>query len=259
MIKKLLKDLAPVAALALGAMAAGCGEMNVSFGEGDGVPLSELDMSGPAPRSLVLASPDSVVVTRGDRLAITVEGDADATEAMRFSLDDDTLAISREKDARQTRGRATIRVTMPSLHAIVLAGSGGIAAQSMAGNAEVTIAGSGRVDVATLQAQKLDVNLAGSGTFAAGGSAERLDLTVAGSGTAEMDELQVERADVNIMGSGEGAFASDGSVEANIMGSGEVTVFGRASCTINSMGSGKLNCRDANPADGSEARTEPAE
>ncbi len=251
MLKHLFKTLAPVAALAIGTLTAGCGDIKVSLGDDDGVPLGDLDMTGAAPTSLVLAGPDSVVVTKGDSLAITVEGDEDVKSAMRFSLDDDTLAIARS-DGRNVDGTATVRVTMPSLNAIVLAGSGGIAAESMADKADVTIAGTGRVDVARIKSDTLEVTIAGSGTFASAGNVRMLDLNVMGSGSAELDEMQVETADVNIMGSGEGAFASDGTVEANIMGSGEVTVFGRANCEVKAMGSGKLNCRNAEPADATE-------
>lgn len=244
MLKHLFKTLAPVAALAIGTLTAGCGEINVSLDNDDGVPLAELDLGGAAPTSLVLAGPDSVIVSQGDTLAVTVDGDADAQSAMRFSLDDDTLAIGR-KDGSDIDGKATVRVTMPSLNAIVLAGSGTIAADTMADSADVTIAGTGRVDVKRIESDTLEATIAGSGTFASAGSVRTLDLNVMGSGSAELEKMQVERADVNVMGSGAGGFASDGTVEANIMGSGEVTVLGRASCEVKAMGSGKLNCRSA--------------
>ncbi len=249
MIDKLLRTLAPVAAMAMGAMVAGCDGMNIDMGNSEGVPLSELDMTGAAPNAVVLASPDSVVVTDGDALSIDVEGSPEVVEAMRFSLEKDTLAIMRAKGVRDLDGVATVRVTMPPPGSIVLAGSGGIAAQSLGSRADITIAGSGRVDVASLAAERLEATIAGSGTLGAAGSVSNLEMTIAGSGNAEMDELQVERAEITIAGSGDGAFASDGRVEASIVGSGEVTVYGRADCTVSSMGSGKLNCRNVRPVD----------
>lgn len=243
MIHKILKGFAPVAALAIGALAtSGCDGVNISINGDKGVPLAELDTSGAPPTSLVLAGPDTVVVTDGENLKIDVEGDAEAVETLRFTLDDETLGVMRDKDSRGIDGRATVRVTMPSPKSIMLAGSGGIAAQSLAGKADVTIAGSGRVDVAHITADSLDVNVMGSGTFTAAGTAESLDLNVAGSGSSDMSGLKVERADINIAGSGDGSFASDGKVEANIMGSGTINVIGRATCSVHAMGSGKLRC-----------------
>ena len=49
MIHRILKGLAPLAALAGAALVTGCDNMNIRIGDGDGVPLAELDMSGAAP------------------------------------------------------------------------------------------------------------------------------------------------------------------------------------------------------------------
>lgn len=248
MIHKLLKGLAPVAALAIGALASGCDGVHVNIGDSKGVPLAELDTSGPAPSGIVLAGPDHVIVTDGDALDIDVSGDPEAVEALRFTLDDNTLGIMREKDSWKSDGRATVRVTMPAPKSITLAGSGTIEAASLAGDAEVTIAGSGKASLTSVAAASLDTTIAGSGTLEAAGRAESLDLTVAGSGSARMDELKVEAADVTIAGSGDASFASDGKVDASIMGSGSVTVLGRAECTVSSMGSGTLRCREGTTA-----------
>lgn len=246
---KLFRTIAPVAAMALAAGLAGCKDAHISINDEDGVPLSELDMSGDPPTELVLAGPDSVVVTSGDKLDIDVEGDAKAVEALRFTLKDGTLGVMRGSGFRNLGGAlATVRVTMPAPEKIIIAGSGGVAAQSIAPKGEVVIAGSGRLDLAYADADSLDVNVVGSGTFGAAGKARKLDLTVAGAGSMEAPGLSVDEADVTIMGSGDADFASDGKVKAKIMGSGDVTVTGSATCTIEAMGSGKVTCRPAAPA-----------
>ncbi len=247
MIKHWLKGVLPLAAIALGLATASCGDMNITVGSEDGVPLSELDMSGTAPRKLVLAGPDKVVMTEGDRLAITVSGDREAIDALRFKLEDGTLGIMREKSWKGP-GVATVAVTMPAAEEIVLAGSGDIAAPAMVDEAEVNIAGSGTVSIARVQASKLDVNVMGSGTLTAAGTAERLDFNVAGTGKLKARALKVERAEINIAGTGGGEFASDGTVEARIAGSGDVTVYGRADCKVSAMGSGTVRCRPADSA-----------
>ncbi len=248
MLHRFFRRIAPISALAGAVLLAGCDGMNVQFGESDGVPLAELDTSGTAPTELVVAGPDTVVVTRGDELNITVSGDDKAVNAVRFSLEDGSLGISREKDSWKKSGVATIRVTMPSLKAMVLAGTGNIEAASMSGRADVTIAGSGTAKVARLEAEELDLTIAGSGDFEAAGAVEKLDITIAGSGQANMAGLKVGNADISVAGSGDAEFASDGKVDASIMGSGTVTVNGRADCTVSAMGSGKLNCRDIRSA-----------
>ena len=231
----------PIAALAAVFALAGCDNAHISINDDDGVPLSELKTEGAAPTKLVLASPDKVTVTDGDKLAISVSGDSAATDALRFSLKDGTLGIYR-KGKWDGTGTALVKVTMPTPREIVLAGSGDIDAQSLGRDAEVTIAGSGSAKIANIAADKLDVNLLGSGSLEGAGKAAALELKIAGSGEAKMQGLAVESAEVNILGSGSGAFTSDGKVEANIAGSGTVDVYGRANCKIHSVGSGTLNC-----------------
>jgi hypothetical protein len=240
MLHRILKGVAPVFALALAAGVAGC-DGHISVNGKEGVPLSELDLEGKTPTSVVLAGPDNIVVTRGDKLAITVAGDAEAADALRFTLDDETLGVMR-KNGWKGSGKATVRVTVPQLRHVTLAGSGTLEADGMTGDAEATIAGSGSARLAGIEADKLEVTIAGSGALEASGSAKSLDLTVAGSGSAKMAGLKVDKAKVTIAGSGDASFASNGTVEATVMGSGDVTVTGSAKCTIKSMGSGKLHC-----------------
>lgn len=244
MIGQFFKTIASVAALGIGLATAGCDNINVTVGDGDSVPLSELDMSGAAPTKLVLASRDKVVLKEGGKLAIKVSGDPEAIEALRFNLDDDSLGIMREKGSKSD-GKALVSVTMPAPREIILAGSGEVDAPVLAEKADVNMAGSGTVRVAKVAATSLSVNVMGSGKLEAGGTAEKLDFNVAGSGQLAARKLKVERAEINIAGSGGGEFASDGKVTANVAGSGEVTVYGRARCKISAMGSGKLHCKDA--------------
>ena len=234
--------LGPIIAVALAAGATGC-DGKVTINGGEGKPLAELDMSGQAPDELVLAGPDEVRVTTGDKLAITVEGDAEARDLVRFSLKDGSLAIHRKDNPFASTDKiAIVKVTMPAPREIVMAGSGKIAAAQLASKAEVTVAGSGTIESAAVAGESLDLTIAGSGNFRAAGNVKKLDMTIAGSGSAQMDALKVDKAHVSIAGSGSTTFASDGEVEANIMGSGNVTVKGRARCTVSSMGSGKLVC-----------------
>lgn len=247
MIGKLFKGLAPVFAMAAAAGVSGC-DGNISINNDKGVPLAELDMAGKAPTELVLAGPDTVILTEGATLDIDVSGDPEAVEALRFTLDDTTLGIMRKKGDWKGKGKATVRVTMPPLEKLVVAGSGTVEAPRMAGATEVTIAGSGTAHTAQVDSERLEVTIAGSGTYEAAGAAKSLDLTIAGSGSARMAGLKVDEADVTIAGSGDADFASDGTVEASVMGSGDVRVAGTAKCTIKSMGSGTLRCTPTDAA-----------
>lgn len=252
MLHKIIKGIAPIAAVALAAGLAGCDRVKVEFNGEEGVPLSELDMSGDPPKAVAMLGPDTVIITEGSALDINVEGDSEAVDAVRFVLDDDTLGVLRESDGWRNKGTATIRVTMPAPRELDMAGSGRIEAFSMAENAEINMAGSGTIAVAEIASSSLEANMAGSGTIEGGGRTDRLEVAILGSGDVDMAGLTADRAEVSIAGSGDVAFASDGEVEVNIAGSGDVRVIGRATCEVNSLGSGTVTCEpapEAEPAD----------
>ncbi len=239
-LERFVKTMAPLAALVATAALGGCGGMN-GFGS-DGVPLADLDLGGTPPDGIALLGPDSVVVTDGPELAISVEGPA--ADRLRFTLEDGTLGVMRENRSWNDDAVAVVRVTMPPPSHLSLAGSGTITAASVSDTPDANIAGSGTLDLQSVAAGTMAVNIAGSGTLKAAGTADKLDLNLMGSGDAAMPGLKVGRASVNIAGSGDATFASDGEVEANIAGSGEVTVRGRARCKVNAVGSGRLVCED---------------
>lgn len=247
MFKNLARALAATAVIGLAVTASACHEGNFTINGEKGVPLAELDMSGAAPSEVAMLGPDEVKLVKGDKLAITVEGDGAAKDALRFTLKDGTLGIARQ-NWKSDGGHATITVTMPVPSKLVMAGSGTITSQALAGDkAEITIAGSGNVDAGGIEAGELQVDVAGSGSLRGSGRAKSLRLTVAGSGNADLGGLTVGDAKVDMAGSGKTAFSSDGTVKANIMGSGEVRVRGRATCKVSSMGSGQLIC-ESGPA-----------
>jgi Putative auto-transporter adhesin, head GIN domain len=231
-------QICPLAALALLVPLAACdGQMEINGQKG--VPLSEIELAGPPPVEVVLASGDKVIVTDGTTFTIKVEGSD--TDSLRFIRDERTIGITREENwsGNQT---ATIRITMPPPEELVIAGAGAIEAQSLASEAEVSIGGSGTVTFGKAAADRLAINIGGSGTVRGAGVTKDLEVNIGGNGDVELAGLKADKAEVSIGGNGDVEFASDGAVEANIAGSGDVKVAGNAKCTVNAFGSGTLTC-----------------
>ena len=95
-IGNIFSKAAPLMALAAAAGLGGCDNVNVEF-DTEGVPLAELDMSGDAPTGVVLAGPDTVLISTGDEFTIDVEGSSEASDRMRFALEDGSLVIHRRR------------------------------------------------------------------------------------------------------------------------------------------------------------------
>ena len=241
---QIVRVIRPVVLMAV-AMAgtSGCSGSDIRYGGVEGVPLTELDFSGPAPEEITLLGPDRVLISQGSTFGITVDDASKDPKGLRFVLKDRSLGIMRTASWTGSGAGATIRVSLPSPpRKLGVSGSGDMVSDALAGSAEVMIAGSGDLETPRVDADALAVSIAGSGTYHAAGRARSLDVSLAGSGDADLEALKVDRAQLSIAGSGDAAFASDGEVNASIMGSGSGRVRGSARCTAQTMGSGSLIC-----------------
>lgn len=256
MTKGFAKRFAPIAALAFSTALSAC-SLDMDWGEVEGVPLAEFDTSGEAPSELYIAGPDQLIVTEGETLTITVEGDAEAGEALRFDRDGDRLTIARDSNIFDGSGKAIVRISMPPASTLGVAGSGSIEAASIGSDASIEIAGSGDISIDTITAQRLEVEIAGSGNVRGAGTANELTVEIAGSGNVRLAELMAETVKVEIAGSGDVELSSDGTVDAEMAGAGNVRVTGNAKCSLESAGSGNLTCRPAE-ASADNAATEEA-
>jgi hypothetical protein len=207
----------------------------------DGVPLEDLDLTGPAPQKIALLGPAQLVLSEGEVFRVDVEPGPTGPEVL-FALEEGRLAVARgDPDT-------VVRITLPAPRKLTAAGSGRITAEKLARDAKVSIAGSGRVEVAAVGGGCVKVSIAGSGRLALDGQADELELSIAGSGSCDAEGLVAEKASVHIAGSGDAIFTCNGEVAAHLMGSGNVIVRGSARCSVHSMGSGTLTCERATEA-----------
>ena len=180
-LKSILRGVAPLAALALAAAASGgCDKMHVSLNGEEGKKLSELDLTGTPPSKVALLGPDTVRIAPGDTLAISIDGDPDVAEQMRFTLKDGTLGILRKNGKWSSDETVTVNVTMPAPKKLMVAGSGKIVSPGLASDsARVSVAGSG--DTAFASDGMVKASIMGSGEVRVIGRAT-CKVTAMGSG-----------------------------------------------------------------------------
>ncbi len=209
----------------------------------DGVRLEDLDLTGPAPHTVSLLGPAQIVLSEGEVFRINVEPGY-ASEPVLFSLHDGRLGVGGGDT------ETVVRITTPAPRKLAVAGSGRMTAEKLAPDGEVSIAGSGRLEVAAAEGGRLKIDIAGSGRLAIDGHVDELELSIAGSGSCDAEGLMVGKAAVHVAGSGDAIFACNGDVAAHLMGSGNVIVRGSARCSVHSMGSGTVTCeRERETAD----------
>lgn len=229
--------------LALGA----CHVSDAQESEEPGGPAVRRDFPVGAFDRISLAGGHDVIVTVGGAPSVRAQGDAKLIDRLDIKVEGGELGIgSKEKwsmGLKGHRGKVTIHVTVPSLTAAQIAGSGDIKVDKVVGESfKGGIGGSGDLHIAALQVKDARFAIGGSGGIRATGTAETADVSVAGSGDLSLEQLEIRRAKVSIAGSGDIRARATETAEISVVGSGDVTVAGGAKCTISKMGSGDARC-----------------
>lgn len=195
---------------------------------------------------VALKGSDDVVVAIGPSFAIDARGPQDVLDQLDLTVVGDTLEIGRKPPAAgwgDTRGHATVTVTLPMLAGVDLAGSGDMRVGAVRAPAfAATVAGSGNLRLAGLAVGSAALHMAGSGDIEAMGTTRTGDYAVAGSGDLKAATLAADTISLNVAGSGTVAAAARRSADVALIGSGDVTVTGGAHCTISKLGSGDVTC-----------------
>jgi hypothetical protein len=135
-------------------------------------------------------------------------------------------------------------VTVPSLRALRISGSGDIvSADTLTGPAlDIAIMGSGSVEAA-LDVDSLSVNSSGSGDMKLSGNADKTEIKIHGSGDLDASDLDGVSADISVIGSGDAELGEFQELNANVIGSGDVEYDGNPRVTAHTPGSGDVSRR----------------
>jgi len=194
-----------------------------------------------------LAGPDHVVVRQGTAFSVAATGDARALARLDLKVRDDTLEIGRKHDWRTIMpgqdGGATVTVTLPALREVTLAGSGTMQVDQLTGKeAEASVTGSGDLAIGRIRADDVELAISGSGTLKASGQAREAELSITGSGGIAASGLAAQTAELSLVGSGDAQVRVDGQAKVSILGSGDATISGAGKCTVTRVGSGDVRC-----------------
>jgi hypothetical protein len=195
---------------------------------------------------IAVAGPYDVKVVTGGQPGVTAVGGDKLLDETEVVVDGDTLEI-RPKKRKGIRwnwnnGKAEFTVNAAALRGAAIAGSGDISVDKVAGDFEGDVAGSGGLQLASVNGGKVKLSIAGSGGVKAAGKADSVDISIAGSGDVDTKGLASRTADVSIAGSGNVSAHASETADVSIMGSGDVDMTGGAKCKVSKAGSGNVNC-----------------
>ena len=230
--------------LASALVAAGCSAARSA----DGGPVIDRDYQVGNFDKIELAGSYDTSVTTGSAPSVHARGDQKAIDNLEITVENGSLVVRPKQKMSwgwgSHHGKIALTVTVPSLRAAELAGSGNIDIDKVAGDSfSGAIAGSGNLQVGQVEVGTLKLDIAGSGNArASGGRAKSADYGIAGSGGIDAKGVAAETASVSVAGSGGVQAQATGTASVSIMGSGDVDLTGGAACTISKAGAGNARC-----------------
>jgi Putative auto-transporter adhesin, head GIN domain len=165
---------------------------------GSGTPASQL-RNLPSFEALELAGSTELTVRIGDQ-AVVVEADDNLVGRVTTEVRAGTLVVGTD-GSFTTSSPMRVDVTVPTLNALVLSGSGIMVVED-------------------ISAERLRVRVPGSGLLRANGTAELLDAGLSGSGDVQLENLVARDVVATLSGSGRLQVHATRSLDASVPGSG---------------------------------------
>lgn len=177
---------------------------------------------------------------------VEIECDDDIFEEIEFEMRGDKLVIKKDGNwnwgSGWRRSEVDIYVTMRSIEALSVSGSGLIESDEKleTEDLELSVSGSGNMEL-DLASDELDLRISGSGSIRLNGTAEEAEAKISGSGRIKAEDLTVKVFAARISGSGSCYITATDEIDASISGSGSVYYAGDPKrINSNSSGSGKV-------------------
>jgi hypothetical protein len=156
----------------------------------------------PAFTAVDLAGGNQVAVHVGAGQAVTVRADDNLVRYVTTTVTGGTLVVGQSRSFT-SNGPMSVDVSVPSLDAVRLSGSGILTIEGVRGS-------------------RFAVDVPGSGVVTAAGSVTRLDATLSGSGDVQLQGLTARDATARVLGSGRLQVDATRSLDATISGSGAI-------------------------------------
>ncbi|KKI20095.1 head GIN domain-containing protein [Sphingomonas sp. Ag1] len=193
--------------------------------------------------------PFEVRIEAGASPGATASGERQLIERIAVAVNGGTLSVRLGTGGWGETFRAdnaappVIVLRTPRLNSLAVSAGANVTVNRMAGQrVELSLAGSGRVEAARVDADQLAASLVGAGTITAGGQANRTRLITDGPGTIDASGLLTKDLTVLLTGPGETRARARYTASVTNTGLGKVTVAGDATCTVRSAGGGPVSC-----------------
>ena len=168
-----------------------------------------------------LAGPNNLTIHVGKQQAVVVEADDNLIDLVTTDVQSGTLVVG-TKERITTEHPMSVDVTVATLDAVILSGSG-----------VITVEG--------VETEQVSVRVPGSGVLTMSGTAEQLDVSLAGSGDVQLQDLVARDVTAALSGTGQIVVHATGSLDVSVPGAGVIVYSGNPSnVTRNVTGTGAV-------------------
>jgi hypothetical protein len=185
-----------------------------------------------------------VVLKQGSPQSVVVEASPEALAEFETTVSGGQLRLGNRSKMGdyKDKGPVTVYITVPSLTALRVSGSGKMEVDGplKADAMKLAVSGSGNLRVPQLTATSLETAVSGSGDLLVGGTCTRQEIRVSGSGGLKAREMKSEVCQARLSGSGDAHIYASRTADATISGSGSVYVAGGAQLSSSVHGSGRI-------------------
>lgn len=199
--------------------------------------------------SIDLANSATVIITQGSTQEVIVTGQQNIIDKLKKTISGTHWVIDFEDNACYNYDELTILITIPTLNAAHLSGSGKITINTFTNQNDFStnISGSGDLAITSFSHQgNLDVGISGSGSVELGQLVGTQDVIIGVSGSgnirANSDITDVNTTKIKISGSGSVKcfpILADAAI-VDISGSGTCEIFAANSLNVSISGSGNV-------------------
>jgi hypothetical protein len=195
---------------------------------------------------IVVSGNVNVDVSYGDSKSITVEGDENILPYIETVVENGNLVVkTKEKVNIKSKNKLIVRASLTKVEKLRVAGSGNISGTgdfSNDGKTDISVSGSGNINVAINSFNETKINISGSGNVTLKGkSTNNIDATISGSGNIDCIEVSCNDVLARVSGSGNIRVYANKSIDAKVSGSGNIYYKGSATnISLQSSGSGKI-------------------
>jgi hypothetical protein len=188
-----------------------------------------------------------VMVKQGSPQSVAVEGSKEDLADFETEVKSSQLRLGFRQSSgsmfnNKSHGSVTVYVTVPSLTALRVGGSGKmeVSGPLQADAMTLAVSGSGDLLVPQLKASRLETAVSGSGDLTVGGTCPSNEIRISGSGKVKAHDLKTETSRARISGSGNAYVYASRTADGSISGSGSMYVAGGAQLSSSTHGSGRV-------------------